>query len=78
MPVYDYRCSGCGTVYDVYHKVKEISEDVICPHCGSAKYKKLISASSLPVGGKSSGSSFSEPPCESGGDCCGGGACGLN
>lgn len=78
MPVYDYRCNDCGTLYDVYHKLKEVTEDVLCPHCGSAKHKKLISASSVAVGGKSGSSSFSEPSCESGGGCCGGGACGLN
>jgi putative FmdB family regulatory protein len=78
MPVFDYRCSDCGTTYDVYHKVKEISEDVVCPHCGSPSHKKLMSAATVSMGGKSSSSSFSPPPCESGGECCGGGACGLN
>jgi putative FmdB family regulatory protein len=77
MPVFDYRCSDCGTTYDVYHKVKEISEDVICPHCGSAQHKKLISAASVAIGGKARSSSLAEPTCESGGSCCGG-ACGLN
>ena len=77
MPVFDYRCSDCGTTYDVYHKGKEVSEDVICPHCGSATHKKLMSAASVSVGGKSDNSSFQGSSCESGGGCCGG-ACGLN
>lgn len=77
MPVFDYRCSDCGTTYDIYHKVKEISEDVVCPHCGSVKHKKLMSAASVSIGGKSDSSSFQGPSCESGGGCCGG-ACGLN
>jgi len=78
MPVFDYRCSDCGTVYDVYHKVKEVAEDVLCPQCGSPKHKKLISATSISMGGSSSGSSHSESSCDAGGGCCGGGSCGLN
>lgn len=78
MPVFDYRCNDCGTTYDVYHKVKEISEDVVCPHCGSAQHKKLMSVATVALGGKSSSSSYSPPPCETGDGCCGGGACGLN
>ena len=75
MPVYDYRCSECGATYDVYHKVREIAEDIVCPSCGSLKHKKLMSASAVSMGDKSSPAS-SGPPCESGG-CCGG-SCGLN
>ncbi len=76
MPVFDYSCSQCGKIYDVYHKVREILEDVICPHCGSSNHKKLFSAAAVSRGGSVS-SSQSGPPCEMGGDCCGG-ACGLN
>jgi len=77
MPVFDYRCSDCGTTYDVYHKVKEIAEDVICPHCGSFKHKKLMSAPSFTIGSSSASSSNSAPPCETGEGCCGG-SCSLN
>jgi putative FmdB family regulatory protein len=73
MPVFDYKCSECGKTYDVYHKVREIVEDVICPQCGSAEHKKLFSMASVATGGKSA----SESPCEMGAGCCGG-ACGLN
>jgi putative FmdB family regulatory protein len=76
MPVFDYSCSECGKPYDIYHKVREVAEDVICPHCGSAKHKKLFSAATVSIGGSAS-SSRSGPPCEMGGGCCGG-ACGLN
>jgi putative FmdB family regulatory protein len=76
MPVFDYSCSDCGKTYDVYHKVREVAEDVICPHCGSVKHKKLFSAATVSMGGSASASQ-SAPPCEMGGGCCGG-ACGLN
>ena len=77
MPVFDYSCSGCGKTYDVYHKVREVVEDVVCPHCGSTEHKKLFSAASVSMGSTSSSYSASQPPCEMGGECCGG-ACGLN
>jgi putative FmdB family regulatory protein len=77
MPVYDYRCEECNKVYDVYHKGKEIVEDVVCPSCDSTKYKKLMSIPAMQIG---SYTHADECPaggsCESGG-CCGG-TCGLN
>ena len=72
MPIYDYRCDECGKPYDVYHKVKEVAEDIVCPSCGSARHTRLISAPSFSMGGKQS-----EVPSCSDGSCCGG-ACSLN
>jgi putative FmdB family regulatory protein len=71
MPIYDYRCEECGNVYDVFHKVKEVEEDIICPECESAKHTRLLSAPSI-----STGSKQAVPPCADGG-CCPG-SCGLN
>ncbi len=77
MPVYDYKCTDCNNVYDVYHKGPEIIEDVICPACGSGKFKKLMSVPVVSIGSNSSSSSnLASDSCASGG-CCGG-ACGLD
>jgi putative FmdB family regulatory protein len=75
MPIYDYKCGGCGEVYDVFHKVREVKEDIVCPKCQSTEHVRLISAPSVSVKGKSSQSEF-VPPC---GDasCCGG-SCSMN
>ena len=57
MPIYDYRCEHCGALYDVYHKVHEVAEDVLCPDCGSSEHKKLMSipaAVAVNAGSKSS------------------------
>ena len=75
MPVYDYRCNACGSLYDVYHKTKEIAEDVLCPSCGSREYKKLMSIPGIAV--SNSSRSESAGPCTMGDDCCGG-ACSMN
>ncbi len=77
MPVFDYQCSDCGTTYDVYHKVREVVDDVVCPRCGSPSHKRLMSVPSISMGSKASGELSSGPSCESGGSCCGG-ACGLS
>ena len=77
MPVFDYRCNDCGKTYDVYHKVREIAEDVVCPNCDSMNSKKLMSVPAAAVSGRSSTDYAPASSCDSGGGCCGG-ACGLN
>ena len=72
MPIYDYKCGECGKIYDVFHKVREVKEDILCPSCGSVKHTRLISAPSINMG-----SQPEAPPCATGG-CCPGGSCGLN
>jgi putative FmdB family regulatory protein len=78
MPIYDYQCSGCGKTYDVFHKVREVEEDIVCPHCNATAHVRLISAPSFSMNGKPSGSytPAQAPSCTDGG-CCGG-SCGLN
>lgn len=72
MPIYDYKCNACGSTYDIYHKVREVTEDVICPSCGSAQHTRLISAPSISMGGKQP-----EVPSCGDGSCCRG-DCSLN
>jgi putative FmdB family regulatory protein len=72
MPIYDYKCNECGTTYDIFHKVREVAEDVVCPSCGSARNTRLISAPSVNMRGKQS-----DVPACGDGSCCGG-SCSLN
>lgn len=76
MPIYDYRCTDCGTLYDVYHKVREIKEDVVCPSCQSHEHTKLMSVPGVAVSNNSS-SNAAPCACDMGGECCGG-ACSMN
>jgi len=77
MPIYDYRCEECNGHYEVYHKVREIAEDVVCPACASRKYRKMMSVPAAPyVGSSSNGASGA---CDNAGGCgCSGGSCGMN
>ena len=77
MPIYDYRCSDCGKTYDVFHKVREVAEDVVCPSCNSTNYKKLMSVTQLSMG-SSSGPDCSDGSCGPYDGGCASGMCGLN
>jgi putative FmdB family regulatory protein len=74
MPIYDYQCSSCGKTYDVFHKVREVEEDIVCPECSSTKHVRLISAPSFSMKGTSAADPA--PSCADG-SCCGG-SCGVN
>jgi putative FmdB family regulatory protein len=40
MPVYEYRCSDCGTTFDALVRA---GRSVTCPRCGSSSLDKLLS-----------------------------------
>ena len=42
MPIYDYKCNTCNKTYDVFHKGREVLDDVICPSCESKEHARLI------------------------------------
>jgi putative FmdB family regulatory protein len=75
MPVFDYQCTECGKNYDLYHKVREVKEDIVCPSCGSTNHKKLMSVPNVSTGGKSN-ADFSPESCPARGSC--GGSCEMN
>ena len=77
MPVYEYRCVACGATYDVFHRGREVTADVVCPACSSAQYKKLMSAPAVSTKQSASPNGACDAgPCDTGG-CCGG-SCGMN
>jgi putative FmdB family regulatory protein len=43
MPIYEYRCAKCGFQDEYLQKVSERPLKV-CPSCGKATFKKLLSA----------------------------------
>lgn len=40
MPIYEYQCQDCLTVFE---KLTFKEEDISCPNCGSKNLKKLVS-----------------------------------
>ncbi len=49
MPVYEYQCSGCGRIEEVFQKISESPLEV-CPRC-NGKLKKIISQSTFHLKG---------------------------
>jgi putative FmdB family regulatory protein len=75
MPVYDYQCQQCQTVFEVRatFKEKEAGLKAECPHCHSGKTHQLLT-SSLFLRKSEDGASLELPLCgpNSGSGCCGG------
>jgi putative FmdB family regulatory protein len=75
MPIYEYKCRGCGEVMEVF--TKNQAEAVKCPHCGSEEMEKLFSSSyMIRMGSSSPGRTCcgreercDTPPCSDGGVC---------
>ncbi len=71
MPIYEFRCDGCGHQFEL---LAMRSDDLIepkCPECQSPNISKLMSAGSAVVsgGGSASGPSVQSNDCGSKGSC---------
>ena len=72
MPIYEYRCRGCGKDFEKY--LPRTSGSATCPSCDSMDVTRKLSI----FGMKSDGSLLpSGAAMTSGGGCCGGG-CGCH
>lgn len=82
MPVFEYRCEDCNKKFEILHLSNSKLDEVVCPHCGSKNYKKLLSRIAKPV---SEDSDFDSSDFDSGDDddysgssCCSSGNCSCN
>ncbi len=71
MPIYEYRCRGCGHDFETY--VHGPSTTVACPTCQSGDITRKLS-----VFGLKSDGGFAPSTMGGGGGCCGGGGCGCH
>lgn len=44
MPIYEFECSRCKTVYERFMKIDERYDVLACPSCGTTEPKKLVAA----------------------------------
>jgi len=51
MPIYEYRCAECGFQDEFLQKVSEPALTV-CPSCGKAALRKLVSAAGFQLKGR--------------------------
>jgi putative FmdB family regulatory protein len=49
MPIYDYRCSGCGRRASLYYQTFSAADSAepSCPNCGSGELRRLVSRVSV-------------------------------
>lgn len=80
MPIYDYECANCGTISEILVR-SNLSAKIKCPRCGGEQMDRLLTASyAIRMNGMSSTTATccgrdercDNPPCGSGGGCCGG------
>ncbi len=50
MPIYEYRCSSCGTQKDVMQKFSD-APLTTCPECGKETFSKQLSAAGFQLKG---------------------------
>ena len=76
MPIYDYRCQGCGRVSEILVHAPNKGAPR-CPVCGSSELERIISASYVIRTGSNmpgrtccgSTERCEMPPCSMGGQC---------
>ena len=66
MPLYEYRCRGCGERFEVLQRLGASGDDVLCPRCGEERPERLLST--FAAGGAREASSSSA--CDAGAACC--------
>ena len=66
MPIYEYRCAGCGKDFERF--VQKSATAIVCPACQSGDVNRTLSIVAFKT---SSGFVSSTTP--AGGGCCGGG-----
>jgi putative FmdB family regulatory protein len=61
MPLYEYRCGGCGNRFEVLQRLGEEADGLACPRCGASRLEKQYStfASASAGGAAQSGPSVS-------------------
>lgn len=44
MPIFEYKCDKCSSVFEVFVKSRKEEKDTACINCGSKKVNKLFSS----------------------------------
>jgi putative FmdB family regulatory protein len=71
MPIYEFQCRGCATVFEELVRMGSTGEGLHCPDCGTAEIRKKVST----FFGRSSSNGHTT---NLGGGCGCGGNCGGN
>jgi putative FmdB family regulatory protein len=68
MPLYEYRCRGCGERFEVLQRLGASGDDVLCPRCGDERPERVLST--FAAGGARAGAGFDASAAAAGAACC--------
>ena len=63
MPLYEFRCKKCTTVFERLCRMGENGKTVACTTCGARSPQRLMSVCSARVSGGSNGESHASSRC---------------
>jgi putative FmdB family regulatory protein len=66
LPLYEYRCRGCGERFEVLQRLGASGDDVLCPRCGEERPERVLST--FAAGGAREGAGAAAMA--AGGACC--------
>ncbi len=74
MPIYEFRCDGCGQVFEHLALTTKEEKQACCPDCGGENLSRVMSSCASVVEGSASGNSSAAPQmenrsCSSAGNC---------
>ncbi|HJW90326.1 MAG TPA: zinc ribbon domain-containing protein [Anaerolineales bacterium] len=68
MPIFEFVCPNCGSVFEELVRSAGQASEVVCPDCGSEKVKKKISTiAARSIGGSAGSFNLSSAACSPGG-----------
>ncbi len=73
MPIFEYRCQGCGEKFEKLIRRQADADEMACPKCGATQLARELST----FAAHASTASIPEFRCPNGGVCPTPGACGL-
>ncbi len=51
MPIYEYRCDACNTVFEEWHQHADDITELACPECGKAAHRLISNTTFVLKGG---------------------------
>ena len=81
MPIYEFQCRQCGSIFEELVRMGSTGEGLACPQCGATEISKKVSACYGHVASPASSCQFADacPSTRSEGSAgCPGGGCGCH
>ncbi|MFC1869229.1 zinc ribbon domain-containing protein [Thermodesulfobacteriota bacterium] len=50
MPIFEFRCSGCGNIFEKLFMSSDEKVDIACPDCKSQSFERVVSGASYAIG----------------------------